>query len=62
VLHYTWLERLSSDKHSSLLGPFLSYNKIQEGHIHKMTYELPKIVILVGCLIAEVIVTYQLSH
>ncbi len=25
VLHYTWLQGLPSYKHSSLLGPFVSY-------------------------------------
>jgi hypothetical protein len=27
VLHITWLERLYRNKHSSLLGPFVSYNE-----------------------------------
>ncbi len=27
VLHYNRLERLASDKHSSLLGPFISYKE-----------------------------------
>ncbi len=27
VLHYTRLERLASDKHSSILGPFMSYEE-----------------------------------
>jgi len=29
VLNYTRLESLASDKHSGLLGPFLSYEKIK---------------------------------
>ncbi len=29
VLHYTGLERLSSDKNSSLSGPFVSYDDIE---------------------------------
>ena len=27
MLHYTRLERLARDKHSSLLGPFVSYEE-----------------------------------
>jgi hypothetical protein len=27
MLHWTWLERLESDKHCSLLGPFISYEE-----------------------------------
>ncbi len=27
VLHYTLLEGLGSDKHSTFLGPFISYEK-----------------------------------
>ncbi len=27
MLHYTKLERLASDKHPSLLGPFMGYEK-----------------------------------
>jgi hypothetical protein len=27
VLHYTWLEILAKDKHSSLLAPFVSYDE-----------------------------------
>jgi hypothetical protein len=26
-LHYTWLERLACEKHSSLLGLFVSYEE-----------------------------------
>jgi hypothetical protein len=29
VLHYTWLKRLARDKHSSLLGPFVSYEETE---------------------------------
>jgi hypothetical protein len=27
VFHYTWMERLASVKHSSLLGPFVGYEE-----------------------------------
>ncbi len=27
LLHYTWLARLARDKHSSLFGPFVSYEE-----------------------------------
>jgi hypothetical protein len=29
MLHNTWLERLARDKHSNLLGPFVSYEETE---------------------------------
>jgi hypothetical protein len=34
VLHYTILERLARDKHSSLLGPFVSMEENEVLRIH----------------------------
>jgi len=40
VLHYTRLERLAREKHSSLLDPFVSYKEIELLRIWLLWLEL----------------------
>ncbi len=40
ALHYTRLERLASDKHSSLLGPLVSYKENEVVLIRLLEYNL----------------------
>jgi hypothetical protein len=34
MLHYTWLERLARDKHSSLMSPFVSYEDNEDPAVY----------------------------